>query len=116
MPLLKTILTKQASIPGNIEAGLPTMAPKISQFLISAAEALPLNPDLPEIPIAPGGDPPTGVLDIIKGIDDALPDLPEFGTAPTVPNGALKRSGYRSTPPSLAPRAKVIMGGGYRSI
>lgn len=113
MPTLKDILVKQAAIPGNIEKSLPAGVPKISQIMSDVARALPVNPMLPELPIAPEGTAPQlpgGVTDIIKGIEDALPaGFPKVGDGAQ----ALSQGGYRN----ITQKGKAhIMGGGYRSI
>ena len=119
MPTLKDILVKQAAIPGNLEKSLPAVAPKLSQILTNVATGLPVNPDLPELPIAPGGAAPQfpgGVADIIKGVEDMLPAMvPKIGgTAPA----ALSRGGYRpaSTALPTLPGGGRVLGSGYRSI
>lgn len=118
MPTLKDILTKQALVPGNIEASLPAGAPKLSQVLTQVANSLPVNPSLPEVPLAPEGTPtlPGGVADIIKGIEDNLPvGAPKIGAGAA----GLSRGGYRNvvvTPGLGAPTKGGVLGSGYRSI
>lgn len=117
MPTLKEVLAKQAGVPANIEKSLPAGVPKVSQIMTQVASALPVNPQLPDIPIAPEGIPqvPGGVADIIKGIEDILP-----GGVPSVaePAAALSRGGYRPVDITAAVGAgpRKVMGGGYRSI
>ena len=80
---LKEVLSKQAQLPERIEQALPAAAPKISTVMKSIALALPVDPNLPVNPLAPNDTPPAQAMDIIKGIEDALPDLPEIGQMPT---------------------------------
>ena len=122
MPTLKDILVKQAAVPGALEGRLPAGAPRFSEMLATVAGGLPVNPSLPELPMAPGGA--GGVLpkvpDLIKGVEGMLPPLPtspEVGIPTPTPvaarAGITTPSGYR---PISGAKALPQMGGGYRSI
>ena len=118
MATLKSILNQQVSIPRNIEASLPAGAPSISSILADIANAL---PDTPGLPISnPGGLTagkfPQVVPDLIKGIEDALPDIvPKFsGVLGPLPGQASYRE--IEITEEKAGAVKTPYGGGYRSI
>jgi len=75
MPSLKDVLVKQAGVPGNIEKNFPAGVPKMSQLLVNIATALPVNPILPELPVAPGATPQfsEAAASIIKGLEESMP-------------------------------------------
>ena len=118
MPTLKNILVRQAAIPANLEASLPIL-PKMSGVLAQLAAAVPIDPELPELPMAMGvgvAAPFTqGINQVIKGVEDVLP----MGS-PKVSESlmAISAGGYRpvATEEKKANNRGRIMGSGYRSI
>jgi len=74
MPSLKDILVKQAGVPGNIEKNLPLNAPKVSQLMVNIAAALPVNPNLPELPLDSRGFSQTSEATVgpIRGIEEPI--------------------------------------------
>ena len=116
MPTLKNILMRQTAIPANLEASLPVL-PKISGFLSQMAAAVPVDVQLPELPVGNGGAPPAtqAITNVIKGIEDVLPaGVPKAsGILANIGMG-----GFRpiTTEESKKPTNHRIMGSGYRSI
>jgi len=118
MPSLKSILSQQVSIPRNIEASLPAGAPSVSSILANIANVVPDTPDLP-IP-APealtAGKFPQAVPDLIKGLEDVLPDIvPKLSeTLGKLPG----QTGYREIEVNKenAGAVNTKYGGGYRGI
>jgi len=118
MPGLKSILQQQAAIPANIEASMPIL-PKMSGVLVQMASAVPIDLQLPDLPMGMGAAPPmaTGFTQVIKGIEDAMPvGVPKLSQSLQI----LGTGGYR---PEVAAPAEVknnqvkrVMGDGYRSI
>ena len=97
MTLLKDILIKQAGVLGNLESGLPAGAPKVSQLMSNIATTLPVNLDLPKLPIAPGtGFQVPGTLhNLIQGVEDSIPSDGSRGVVPVssltdIPSDSLK--------------------------
>jgi len=116
MPLLKDILVRQTAIPINLEKTLPVGLPKVSQMMAQLAAAIPINPELPELPVGVEAAPsfPAQVAQVIKGIEDVLPPgAPSLSESVQV----LAMGGYRpvETKEKALP-ARRILGGGYRSI
>ena len=117
MPGLKSILQQQAAIPANIEASMPIL-PKMSGVLAQMASAVPIDLQLPDLPVGMGAAPPmaTGFTQVIKGIEDAMPvGVPKLSQSLQI----LGTGGYRAevTPPEKANNSvKRVMGDGYRSI
>ena len=116
MPGLKSILTRQAAVPFNFEASLPGI-PKLSGVLTQLASAIPIDPQLPEIPVmgeamAPFGQ---GITQVIKGVEDALPvGIPKISEGIQ----SFTMGGYRpvETEEKKPANNKRVMGSGYRSI
>ena len=118
MPSLKNILAMQAVVPMNSEKTMPAL-PKVSQVMTQLAAALPVDPMLPEIPVAagvfPAGFPTEGFTQVVKGIEDALPTgIPKVSENLM----AITGGGYRPIEEKKEPTkpARRILGGGYRSI
>lgn len=116
MPGLKSILARQAAIPANFEVSLPGV-PKLSGILAQLASAIPIDPELPEIPVIGETAAPftQGVTQVIKGIEDALP-----AGVPKVAEGiqAFTMGGFRPivTEEKKPAANRRVMGSGYRSI
>lgn len=116
MPLLKDILVRQTAIPLNLEKTLPVGLPKVSQMMSQLAAAIPVNPELPELPVGVEAAPtfPAQFAQVIKGIEDVLPT-----GVPSLSEGiqTLTMGGYRPVETKeKAPPARRVLGGGYRSI
>ena len=118
MPGLKSILAQQAAIPANLEASIP-MLPKMSGALAQMANAVPVDLQLPDLPIGMGMGMATpftsGITQVIKGVEDALPvGMPKVSESIQ----ALTMGGYRPVEekPANNNAAKRVMGSGYRSI
>jgi len=117
MPTLKAILNRQAAIPANFEKSIPGL-PKMSQVMTQIAAALPVDPMLPEVPVGAEAitrPPVTGFTQVIKGVEDVLPEgVPKISESIQL----LATGGYRpiEEKKEAAKPARRVMGGGYRSI
>ena len=114
MPALKDIMVQQTSIPRNIEASLPAMAPKVSKILSDIALKMPTI-NLPGG--GAGGATPSGFPSIIKGFEGVFRPVTNQingGATPVTASGARQIQGV--VVPIANIGAKRIMGGGYRSI
>ena len=115
MPGLKSILMRQAAIPANFEVSAPGV-PKLSGVLAQLAAAIPVDPQLPDVPVMGETMAPftTGITQVIKGVEDALP----VGI-PKVSEGiqSFTMGGFRPIETEKkAVNNRRVMGSGYRSI
>ena len=118
MPTLKSILTRQATIPMNIEKSIPVL-PKVSSIMAQLAATVPLGdimlPEIPMVEAVPTFPPIEGFTQVIKGFEEALPvGVPKLSESLQ----AITIGGYRPIEERKeAPKqGRRIMGGGYRSI
>ena len=117
MTTLKSVLTRQAAIPANLEKSIPGI-PQISSIMSQFALALPLDPVIPELPAMEmmGAPLATGITGVIKGGEDALP-----GGIPKMSEGiqAFTIGGYRPVATEEKKnnaQVRKVQGSGYRSI